>query len=69
MVENFEKAIQNNLIGDHVNNLGNNNFHEFVLVVNLKLLADEVQKQSKKIKESQSKFFEAMINIVELIGR
>ena len=51
IVENFEKAIQNNPTGEHFNYLGNNNFHDFVLVVNLKLLADEVQKQSKKIKE------------------
>ena len=69
IVENFEKAIQNNPTWEHVNNLGNTNFHDFILVFNLKLLADEVQKQSKKIKESQHKFFEAMINMVELMGR
>ena len=52
MVENFEKAIQNNPTGEHVNNLGNTNFHDFIFVADLKLLVDEVQKQSKKIKES-----------------
>ena len=42
MMENFEKAIQNNPTEEHVNNLGNTNFHDFVLVVDLKLLVDEV---------------------------